>query len=718
MNLSKTIEKIFETNSCYARPEQAVNQAESLKSLSRDLYTDSKRFIYELLQNADDSTSPNKNVDIYIRFFDDVMLLAHTGQPFTARDIEGLCSVSHGTKKNSIEKTGYKGIGFKAVFGQSNKVIVYSKDNYFRFDETYNFTWKPEWEQSQSEWETNNDRKFLYPWQIIPILTNKEDIPQEIDSFLSSGDWKVATLVHLCNKQDVENAVKELIENVNMFLFLKNIKSIEFETDNIYKVSIARNNDKIRIHQNSTLKAEWLLYSQQLNIPSEIKDRIVPDSNVPDKLKKATSIELSFAAKIEKSQLVPLKDGEQLLYAYLPTGEKKYYLPILVNSSFLTSANRESLHENSVWNQWLFESIAIVLFKWIAELVKGEYQCQAYKLIPDRLIYSDALSIGFNSGIDKALDSVPFIISEQQMLLTRDQAIQDSTFLWENTFVGNNNIRQFVIQRDNKPGIALNPFVKHTDFGNVFKKLGVSTFDWEDMPQLFLFPQFIKSHTIAYNIELIKHFKYLIDKENIKKVSNRISSWKFIYDHKAELKSPSEIYFPAPDDFNWNNPDSELSFLHPDIQHWLLVSHDYRIWLETLGVIEKTDLAYLQKTILANPSEYTTFENAIKTMRDIYMLYSKGVLDNETLSKLGDLKILTQKGGLVAANQCYLSDIYKPRLPLEELISEDMFVSESYLSSHCDKDEWKRFFKMIGTKEGIERIKIEEKYNVDLIRVC
>ncbi|MEG1502493.1 MAG: hypothetical protein RR370_03790, partial [Synergistaceae bacterium] len=308
MNLSETIEKIFEKNSCYAHPEQAVNQAESLKSLSKDLYTDSKRFIYELLQNADDSSLLDVNVDIYIRFFDDIMLLAHTGQPFTARDIEGLCSVNHGTKKDSIEKTGFKGIGFKAVFGQSNKVIVYSEGNYFRFDETHNFAWRTEWEQSKENWEASNNRTFLYPWQIIPILTNKEDIPQEIDSFLSSGDWKVATLVHLSNKQDVENAITELIENVNMFLFLKNIKSIEFETDNIYKVSISRNNDKIRIHQNSTLKAEWLLYFQQLNIPSEIKEQILPDSNVPDKLKKATSIELSFAAKIEKRQLVPLKD--------------------------------------------------------------------------------------------------------------------------------------------------------------------------------------------------------------------------------------------------------------------------------------------------------------------------------------------------------------------------------------------------------------------------
>lgn len=42
-------------NTNYAEPEHATNLVASLNSLSSDLYTDSKRFIYELLQNADDS---------------------------------------------------------------------------------------------------------------------------------------------------------------------------------------------------------------------------------------------------------------------------------------------------------------------------------------------------------------------------------------------------------------------------------------------------------------------------------------------------------------------------------------------------------------------------------------------------------------------------------------------------------------------------------------
>ncbi|WP_298938868.1 RNA-binding domain-containing protein, partial [uncultured Dysgonomonas sp.] len=428
-----------------------------------------------------------------------------------------------------------------------------------------------------------------------------------------------------------------------------------------------------------------------------------------------TSVELSFAAKIEKDQLVALRDGEQLLYAYLPTDEKKYYLPVLVNSSFLTSANRESLHANSVWNQWLFESIAVGLFKWISELVKGQYQYQSYNLIPRRLNYSDPLNNKFNEGIDKALDSVPFIISKQRILLTRNQAIQDFTFLSSNAFIGGSNIRQYVIQRDgNKTSIAHNPFVAHTDFGNKFKELGVSSFEWEDVPDLLRFPQFKLNYTTAHNIEFIKYLKNLIERENVRKVSNTtISSWEFIYDHKSELKKPSQIYFPAPDDDHWNEPGSELSFLHPDILNWLLTSPNHSIWLETLGVIEKTDLSYLQKTILENPSAYTTLENAIPTIRTIYKLYLDRNVDKELLNQLGELKILTKNGSLVAASQCYFSDVYRPRLPLEVLIAEDIFVSESYLSDCPDKDEWRRFFKMMGVKEGIEIISYNDQTSVN-----
>lgn len=49
ISLKQFIKDISERNTNYKFPEQAINQAESLKSLSSDLYTDNIRFIYELI---------------------------------------------------------------------------------------------------------------------------------------------------------------------------------------------------------------------------------------------------------------------------------------------------------------------------------------------------------------------------------------------------------------------------------------------------------------------------------------------------------------------------------------------------------------------------------------------------------------------------------------------------------------------------------------------
>lgn len=49
---------------------------------------------------------------------------------------------------------------------------------------------------------------------------------------------------------------------------------------------------------------------------------------------------------------------------------------------------------------------------------------------------------------------------------------------------------------------------------------------------------------------------------------------------------------------------------------------------------------------------------------------------------------------------------------MEALITEDIFVSEFYLPNRSDKDEWKRFFKMMGVKEGIDIISYYDQTSV------
>ena len=75
-NLRLYIEELFSRNTDYKYPEQAINQTESLKSLSSDLYTDNIRFIYELIQNADDAEAKNVILTICEEKY---LIIAHNG---------------------------------------------------------------------------------------------------------------------------------------------------------------------------------------------------------------------------------------------------------------------------------------------------------------------------------------------------------------------------------------------------------------------------------------------------------------------------------------------------------------------------------------------------------------------------------------------------------------------------------------------------------------
>ncbi|MGS2776581.1 sacsin N-terminal ATP-binding-like domain-containing protein [Robertmurraya sp. GLU-23] len=717
MSLKPDIEKIFLVNTNYANPSQAVNQASSLNALSGDLYTDSKRFIYELLQNADDSSQENEDVKVWIKIFDDNLVVAHSGSPFTTRDLQGICNVNNGTKKSDLTKTGYKGIGFKSVFGQSDKVTIFTKDEYFRFDSSHSFEWK--WEESKIIWEKNNDREFQFPWQIIPIYTEVNEVFEPINQFLKDINANVATIIQMKNVNETSQAAQNLSQNLNMFLFLKNISEINFEITESVKVEInRRENDRITLKKGNSSNVAWLMNTINLPVPSDVKTSLKDERNIPEKLLNADVIELSLAAKVGSDGITKLSNQEKLLYSYLPTDETKYSLPVLVNTSFLTTANRESLHADSKWNQWLFKTIAIEIFKWISKLVKTEFHFQAYQLIPKQT-FANELGKKFNEGIKDALKNIPFVVSREGQLIKIEDTIVDFTYLSEKNFVGEEPIKKFINGGKIKEVGQSKQFAKNSSFFFELKRLGSSCFEWEDLHAFLSSVYFINSHSTSYNIQLIRHFRKLCESDTVKDITKEVlMRLPFIWDHKNCINYPHQVCFPTADDQNWDNPNSDLSFLHRELQNWLFKDSESRHWLESLGVKEKTDITYITQTIIPNIDSYITPQNALQTIRDLFSLYIKGNLKEDLIRQLSRIKLLTQRGSLSSAKDCFLSDYYKPRLEIEKIIDKDIFVDESYCTNVIEKDEWKRFFKILGVHEGILTLPYTNRLSrLDLINV-
>lgn len=697
----------------YSRPQQAIKQANSLKSLSKDLYSDAKRFVYELLQNADDAAHSENKVSVAVKLFGDELVVAHTGKPFDERDIRGICGVDDGTKKEAASKTGFKGIGFKAVFGQSNHVTIFSNGEYFRFDESYIHEWR--WDDDQATWEQNNDRKFVWPWQIIPIYTSSDDVSPSIVEFLGQDDWTVATIVKLPEQGHVQQAVRELAGKSVMFLFLKNIESLQFDLGTPQTLTFT-GSEKVDLALNGHLESSWLKHTSVLNIPTDVTQALREEGhlNIPEKLIEASQTELTFAALIDEGGIQRVQKDDQLLYAYLPTEENNHGFPVLINAGFLTTSNRETLHQISAWNQWLFRCIAKELLTWIAALAQSPYRGQAYAILPAKSGNTDELASAYNQGFTEALKEVAFVLNTEDALLKVDEAIVDFTFLSDKRFVGAELVKGFCIEA----GVTDHPkpFAANLGQGGKLRQIGCHCFEWKNLADFLNSAAFVANHTVENNQLLIAHLWTLCVREQAKDLDNiKVSAWPFILDHKDKLCTPKQLYTPSADDLHWNSPDSELSYIHPDLQTWLAGANDIRHWLEELGVQEKTDLSFLKKDIIPNAAEFITEENAIVTIHDIFNLHSKGELSNELALPLHQLCLLTQSGSLLPANQCYLANVYQPRVPLEATLNRDIFVSNKYLPQGANVTDWQRFFIRLGVKEGIELLSFEERRHKNVL---
>jgi hypothetical protein len=371
ISLKQCIEELSAINTDYKYPKQAVDQAESLKSLSSDLYTDNIRFIYELIQNADDAQA--KNIILTI-LGDNYFIIAHDGNTtclilsyflssfiggaFNEKDLQGLCGINNGTKKKDLDKTGYKGLGFKAVFGKSDNVMIYSDGEYFRFDASHKIKWNQQWGTNDQEtWEKENDRKFIYPWQINPVWTNDNEIPDFIRNFFNEKKKQVhvAYAIMLNNVGEIHSALTQLKQQPNMFLFLRNIIQMTFSTESNDIIFIDRrlSHGLKQIHVNKKIDSQWIIKRFELDVPDDIRAKLMSDTKAPEKLRLLERAEMFFAAKYKNENEVAtgierLRDQDSILFSYLPTKILEYKFPVLINANFLTNVNREQIHTGRI----------------------------------------------------------------------------------------------------------------------------------------------------------------------------------------------------------------------------------------------------------------------------------------------------------------------------------------------------------------------------------
>lgn len=469
------VDQAFKKND---NPSSNRNLVRTLAEVGKGMYSSKDRMFFELIQNADDASS-KEGVLLDVFTEGDYLIISHDGFNFDRNDFKAINSSANGTKKANENKTGYKGIGFKSVFTDSEEVFIKTGGYQFKFDkhnsrfsdfESFYFFVR---EINSEESRINFLNKFAdekkefngvkdIPWQIVPIWVDK--FPDELFPYFT----KNVSIALKLGKNNIEGdngykkSIEEIIENPKFVLFLRNTKQILFNGGIIRK----KENDNKIILENSKGNSidtferrnfeikfdEKTFGKRKIDIRIDLKKDNENDKpiavfvdlkgeeieNIPKKISINNATEISFAVATFGADegINPDKKCSNIsLFAFLPTLVKDFKFPFYINANFILDPPRQRILGDNPWNCFLMQEIAIQMVNWCAELsARGEKNALNI-LITEEFSERDTdtrqLAENFNTYYRRALEETPFILNQSGEVVRQEDIIIDTSGLSE-----------------------------------------------------------------------------------------------------------------------------------------------------------------------------------------------------------------------------------------------------------------------------------------------
>ncbi|MNW33039.1 hypothetical protein D3C74_99940 [compost metagenome] len=664
--------------------------ASLLNILTKTVFGDANRFVFELIQNADDSPKDKgrRDIEIEFRLINNNLMFSHNGKHFTKEDVRGISDVGSGDsgKTKDLEKTGYKGIGFKSIFGTCDKVYILSNKFTFKFDKYYDM-----WKNTQE-----------YPWQIIPVWFEETDLESELRTELNRSN--VTTIISISDREKIKKEILQVLEDPRIMLFLRHVSKITFFDKNkeLLKINCKQTSNDLReIYVSGQMRSRWIYKEFVVPVDEETKEKVkLLDSTVcPDKLKFSSHTKITFAAAVLNDEIQEVSDA--LFYSYLPTKARSGF-SFLVNGDFLINAERTQILEND-WNNFIFKQIAICKVQWISELVKNnKFVYEFTKLIKPHYtsVGLSELKQAYNDGLDAAIAKTAFIPKQDKDgLLKVNQSILDTT-----GFCGEFNTSIITNHYNNNYEVAACEIINP----NKLSVLGVKKIEIKDLCEIFKSDRFIElcNSNLEFNINFVQ---FLFKKDSYKQKfdwSRTLRSSAFLLSDSNTLNSPDNLYYPISEGDNEINNIVGLACINERLFEAFKSNKELLEWLKILGVREPSDIEIIRKSIVEMiKNNLININNALPIGRFVFKVYQQGKLDDNDYRNLLALKLVTTKGTLELPSECYLSNFYDPELKIEEILPEGKYVTNRYVDNEKEIYRWKSLMVRIGVKEKI-------KYNV------
>lgn len=334
----------------------------SLLSVGEDgLYSNSLRFIFELIQNVDDCefiTPEDCRLDMYFDFNNDEIILTYNESGFTPFNVFAITGIAEAAKNVSASKNeiGEKGIGFKSVFGVADRVLI--RSGWFSFElHKENFTIPIA--------AYNNEQYCAGTKMILYVPGRARDIYRQIRD-------------QYCRK--------EALFGKNPLLFLNKLTSLKMYYDGWrsmeFKVSrtIAPDNMKIFREDNVVISVNLRDYENGTNretVESVLCTRYIypvvySQKACQSRYGENTLVGSNGGKSMMLQAVVPCiedvdKVGKGGLYSFLPT-QLAFTVPVVCHAPFKLDASREFVDSqdngNPEGNLWFVETT-----KYLGELM-------------------------------------------------------------------------------------------------------------------------------------------------------------------------------------------------------------------------------------------------------------------------------------------------------------------------------------------------------------
>ncbi|KAI4683813.1 uncharacterized protein J4E84_006652 [Alternaria hordeiaustralica] len=328
--------------------------------ISQQLYSSKYRFLYELVQNADDSLyneAHSASVLPFLRFkiAPDAFIVETNEDGFRLANVEAVCATGESSKKSSAtdDHIGEKGFGFKSVFSIAEEVHVQSGLWSFRFQH-----------------RRGDDGLGM----VTPLDAEPVPLPEDVTTRITLRLARDATAEY----QGLLNAVASMPDTTLFFLQRLRRFRIHVTNPDLDDKEVTTTFERIALE---SPPGRVLIRRQE-----EFNDEITVDEslyrcfthvveNMPAheyrEGRGSARVELAFPVD-STTQQPKLSESGHHVFAYLPLQrlqqiqvrschvKKKYTNPFrkfLIQSDFVTSASRESVVD-CTWNEFIFHGVA------------------------------------------------------------------------------------------------------------------------------------------------------------------------------------------------------------------------------------------------------------------------------------------------------------------------------------------------------------------------